>query len=83
MKQNDIKGPETPRPPHWMGDEPLQTVGDPLVEQGTLPHYGTGADIGFWQVERPVHPGVYPAIGTDPARADVENGNTEAHRQDL
>lgn len=83
MANKDIKGPETPRSPHWMGDEPLQTVGDPFVEQSTLPHYGTGGSVGFWQVERPVHPGVYPVIDTDLGRDNVENDLTAADRQDL
>ena len=83
MNHNDTKGPETPRPPHWMGDEPLATVGDPIVEQGTLPHYGTGGSIGFWQMERPVHRGVYPVIDTDLGRDNVENDIPAADRQDL
>ena len=83
MNNHDSKGPETPRPSHWMGDEPLQTVGDPLVEQGTLPHYGTGADIGFWQMERPVHRGVNPLISPDPGQSHAENVMPDADRQDL
>ena len=83
MKEHDTKGPETPRNPHWMGDEPLQTVGDPLVEQGTLPNYGTGGSIGFWQVERPVHPGVFPMIDTDLGRDNAEYDIPAADRQDL
>ena len=83
MERKDSIGPETPRPPHWMGDEPMRPVGDPITEQGTLPRYGAGGSVGFWQVEHPVHPGVYPVIGNDLGRDNVENDLPDADQQDL
>ena len=35
MDRKDQKGPERPRPPLWVGDEPVETVGDPRREQST------------------------------------------------
>ena len=83
MERKEIKGPDTPRPPHWMGDEPMQTVGDPFVEQGTLPHYGTGGSVGFWQVEHPIHPGTFPIIEPPPGREIGERDRSDAEMREL
>ena len=83
MKENDIKGPETPRPPHWMGDEPMQTVGDPAPRKDAPNHAGTHDIKSCRTMERPIPSDVYPVIDTDLGRDNVENDLPAADRQDL
>ena len=81
MEHNDIKGPDTPRPPHWMGDEPMQTVGDPMPKQEIAPHSSIGGRIEFWEAGRPIHPDIFPIIGADPGRETVPNNIPSPERQ--
>lgn len=83
MHHHDIKGPDTPRSPHWMGDDLPQLVGDPTLDQLNLPRYGGTGNTKYPEAKLPFSPGIFPLARIDTEHSGLKDDIPFEDRQRL